>query len=166
MEINKDKFSHGMKTMLNGMAEVFDSLGGDGSTIANAVENINTPTGTEKNDAKNPPRTRQRKQSAADTAVSADDSGSTDEVSEAVQDEPVQEDTASDDAPADTPADTPDTAPSITLEDITKVIVAKLKKNRKNNATIEQLVKAYKVSTVSELPREKYEAFLTDLSEV
>lgn len=161
MEINKNKFSHGMKTMLNGMAEVFDSLGCDNAEIVNAVDAV---PAEEKNDAKNTTtRSRQRKRPAPDTAVSADDSGSADAVSDA-QDTATTENTSSNVAP-EADETQPDT-PSITLDDITKVIVAKLKQNRKKNTAIEQLVKAYNVNTVSELPAEKYEAFLTDLSEV
>ena len=58
------------------------------------------------------------------------------------------------------------TTPSITIDDITKVIVAKIKKKRDNNAKIGSLLKTYGVDKVSGLPPEKYEAFLTDISEL
>ena len=58
------------------------------------------------------------------------------------------------------------TTPSITIDDITKVIVAKIKKKRDNNAKIGSLLKTYGVDKVSSLPPEKYEAFLTDISEL
>ena len=53
-----------------------------------------------------------------------------------------------------------------TIDDITKVIVAKIKKKRDNNARIGALLKSYGVEKVSGLPSEKYEAFLTDISEL
>lgn len=56
--------------------------------------------------------------------------------------------------------------PSVTIDDITKVIVAKIKKKRDNNARIGSLLKTYGVDKVSGLPPEKYEAFLTDISEL
>lgn len=54
----------------------------------------------------------------------------------------------------------------VTTDDITKVIVAKIKQKRSNNAKIGQLLKTYGVEKVSSLPVEKYEAFLTDISQL
>ena len=62
--------------------------------------------------------------------------------------------------------DKPSPAPAVTIDDITKVIVAKIKKKRDNNARIGALLKSYGVEKVSGLPPEKYEAFLTDISEL
>jgi hypothetical protein len=55
---------------------------------------------------------------------------------------------------------------SVTVDDITKVIVAKIKQKRGNNAKIGQLLKSYGVDKVSSLPAEQYEAFLTDISQL
>lgn len=57
-------------------------------------------------------------------------------------------------------------APTVTVDDITKIIVRKIKQNRSNNEKIGQILKAYGVSKVSDLPPAKYEAFVTDLSAV
>ena len=70
------------------------------------------------------------------------------------------------DKPAEPAADKLTPAPSVTIDDITKVIVAKIKKKRDNNARIGALLKSYGVEKVSSLPPEKYEAFLTDISEL
>lgn len=59
-----------------------------------------------------------------------------------------------------------DAAPSVTQDDISRVIVAKIKQKRDNNAKIGKLLKAYGVSLLSELPQEKYEAFLNDISQL
>jgi len=59
-----------------------------------------------------------------------------------------------------------DTAPSVTQDDISRVIVAKIQQKRENNAKIGKLLKAYGVSLLSELPQEKYEAFLNDISQL
>ena len=53
---------------------------------------------------------------------------------------------------------------SITADDITKIIVKKIKQNRSNNQRIGQLLKTYGVERVSDLPETKYEAFVTDLA--
>ena len=71
------------------------------------------------------------------------------------------------DAPvADTAAGVEAPAPTITVDDITKIIVQKIKQNRSNNEKIGQILKAYGAAKVSELPTSKYEAFVTDLSAI
>lgn len=55
---------------------------------------------------------------------------------------------------------------TITKDEITAVIVAKIKKKRDNNEKIGQLLKAYGVAQLSDLPTEKYEAFLADVSQI
>lgn len=62
-------------------------------------------------------------------------------------------------------AATPSTV-TITKDDITAVIVAKIKKKRDNNEKIGQLLKTYGVAQLSDLPAEKYEAFLADVSQI
>ena len=57
-------------------------------------------------------------------------------------------------------------AVTITRDEITQVIVAKIKKKRDNNEKIGQLLKAYGVEQLSDLPTEKYEAFLVDVSQL
>ena len=54
----------------------------------------------------------------------------------------------------------------ITKDEITAVIVAKIKKKRDNNEKIGQLLKTYGVAQLSDLPAEKYEAFLADVSQI
>lgn len=57
-------------------------------------------------------------------------------------------------------------AVTITRDDLTAVIVGKIKKKRSNNEKIGQLLKAYGCKELSALPPEKYEAFLTDISQL
>ena len=57
-------------------------------------------------------------------------------------------------------------AVTITRDDLTAVIVGKIKKKRSNNEKIGQLLKAYGCTELSALPPEKYEAFLTDISQL
>ena len=77
-------------------------------------------------------------------------------------------DAAVDDAAADAVKDAPaeSAAPSVTQDDITKIIVQKIKQNRSNNEKIGAILKTYGVTKVSELPAVRYEAFLTDLSRI
>lgn len=85
------------------------------------------------------------------------------------------EDTSQKEEPPDKPTEPPaetSTAqqkpwvPILTKDDITSVIVAKIKQKRSNNEKIGQLLKAYGVGALSDLPAEKYEAFLTDISQL
>ena len=57
-------------------------------------------------------------------------------------------------------------AVTITRDDLTAVIVGKIKKKRSNNEKIGQLLKAYGCKELFALPPEKYEAFLTDISQL
>ena len=90
-----------------------------------------------------------------DGDAGADDAAVADQA-DAVEAEPEKEQTAPKDAHA----------PGITQDDITKIIVQKLKKDRTNNEKIGSILKTYGAAKVSELPAEKYEAFLTDLSQL
>ncbi len=55
-------------------------------------------------------------------------------------------------------------AVSVTPNDITRIIVRKIKQNKENNDKILMILKAYGVEKVSNLKPEKYEAFVTDLA--
>ena len=70
------------------------------------------------------------------------------------------------DMPAEPPIEQKPRVPILTKDDITSVIVAKIKQKRSNNEKIGQLLKAYGVGALSDLPAEKYEAFLTDISQL
>ena len=62
--------------------------------------------------------------------------------------------------------ETPHAAPTVTQDDITRIIVRKIKQDRSNNEKIGAILKAYGVAKVSDLPVTKYEAFLTDISQI
>ena len=68
------------------------------------------------------------------------------------------------DAPAEVTEETP--VSTISQDDITKIIVQKIKQNRSNNEKIGAILKTYGVTKVSDLPASKYEAFVTDLSAI
>lgn len=64
------------------------------------------------------------------------------------------------------PVQAPDQTQTVTVDDITKIIVRKVKQDRTNNEKIGAILKTYGVARVSELPTAKYEAFLTDISQL
>ena len=63
-------------------------------------------------------------------------------------------------------AETPPAVSTVTQDDITKIIVRKIKQDRSNNEKIGAILKTYGVAKVSDLPVAKYEAFLTDISQI
>lgn len=81
---------------------------------------------------------------------------------------PWNEDTGQKDTAPTQPQAGQKAAPAVTItkDDITAVIVGKIKKKRSNNEKIGQLLKAYGCKELSALPPEKYEAFLTDISQL
>lgn len=81
---------------------------------------------------------------------------------------PWNEDTGQKDTTLAEPQAEPKAAPAVTItrDDLTAVIVGKIKKKRSNNEKIGQLLKAYGVAQLSDLPAEKYEAFLADVSQI
>ena len=64
------------------------------------------------------------------------------------------------------PAPASEQTQTVTVDDITKIIVRKVKQDRTNNEKIGAILKTYGVARVSELPTAKYEAFLTDISQL
>ncbi len=65
-----------------------------------------------------------------------------------------------------TPSQAQTLIPTVTVDDITRIIVRKVKQDRSNNDKIGSILKTYGVARVSELPAAKYEAFLTDISQL
>ena len=64
------------------------------------------------------------------------------------------------------PVETTPAVSAVTQDDITKIIVRKIKQDRSNNEKIGAILKTYGVAKVSDLPAAKYEAFLTDISQI
>lgn len=55
---------------------------------------------------------------------------------------------------------------SLTSDDLIKVVTGKIKQNRANKDKILALLKSYGAAKVSDIPADKYEAFLTDVSQL
>lgn len=97
----------------------------------------------------------------------AEETSAADEAKEELSDFPVD---PADDLPfdVDTGQKEEPEQPAVTIskDDITSVIVAKIKQKRSNNEKIGQLLKTYGVGQLSELLAAKYEAFLADISQL
>ena len=143
--VDAELLSQGLKTAFTGIALVFDSLG-----ASRAADEIKAAQET----------------SPYPTISAASQVSSETEEKEKMEALPFDPEPKTPDKPAEPAADKLTPAPSVTIDDITKVIVAKIKKKRDNNARIGALLTSYGVEKVSSLPPEKYEAFLTDISEI
>ena len=162
ISVDVNRFGHGMETMLSGMSEVWGSLGVVSLPEYRAVptsEQGAKPDEAQKNEAKGQspaePNSGDRKDTSA-TVKPADKAAAQEDSTAAAEAIPEQQQEASEDM----------ASTSITLNDITSVIVARIKQNRSNSDVIQKLLKGYKVSKVSELKPEQYEAFMTDLAQI
>ncbi len=54
----------------------------------------------------------------------------------------------------------------LTADDLIKVVTGKIKQNRANKDKVLALLKSYGAAKVSDIPQDKYEAFLTDVSQL
>lgn len=54
----------------------------------------------------------------------------------------------------------------LTADDLIKVVTGKIKQNRANKDNVLALLKSYGAAKVSDIPQDKYEAFLTDVSQL
>lgn len=160
--VDARKLSQGLKMTFEGMAMVFDSIG-----VGTAVPTVKA------DDAK---ATIQADKSAEDEAggveepVSEEHTTAPDAEVHSAADDSVPSAAETLDA-ADVPAteaqsEVSEPTSAVSLDDITKIIVQKIKQNRSNNAKIGSILKTYGVAKVGDLPASKYEAFLTDLSAI
>ena len=113
-----------------------------------------------------PPVVEEQPQEPTEDAL-AEETSAADEAKEELPDFPVD---PADDLPFDVDtgqkAEPEQPAVTISKDEITAVIVAKIKQKRSNNEKIGQLLKTYGVGQLSELPAAKYEAFLADISQL
>ena len=174
--VDAGKLSQGLKTTFEGMAMVFDAIGTDVTLndIPGKAETVTKAKAKEADDGNGD--TKEPKDDAGTMDDHADGSGAvSDDTAEVAQEkEAIQEavesedeaqvegETQEKDAAQDEPEQAAET--SITLDDVTKIIVQKIKQNRSNNDKIGQILKTYGVAKVGELDQSKYEAFLTDLA--
>ena len=92
-----------------------------------------------------------------------------DDFEEIISEEELPSDTASEKQKAPAQQEQPpqkEQTSAITADDLTKIIVQKIKQNRSNSEKIGAILKTYGAAKVSELPSDKYEAFITDVSQL
>ena len=148
--VSWSKLTDGVGLVFAGVISMLEALdAGTARDIMNCISQGEKKEG-EANDAEDTGAGAVDGDTGADVAPVADTAA-------AVEEQPAQK---------EEPKEKASTALSVTQDDITKIIVQKLKKDRSNNEKIGAILKTYGVAKVSELPAEKYEAFLTDLSQL
>mgnify|MGYP002859606084 CR=1 FL=1 len=161
ISVDVNQFGHGMEKMLSGMSEVWGSLGVVSLPEYRAVptsEQGMKPGKVQKAEAKGQNATEPNSEDRKDTSatVKPTDKAAAQEAPEAEEAMVKQQQKASEDS----------VPSSISLDDITSVIVARIKQNRSNSDVIQKLLTGYKVSKVSELKPGQYESFMTDLAQI
>ena len=158
--VDARKLSLGLKMTFEGMAMVFDSLGVDAPTMkVEDVKVASAPAGTAEDKACGVEETVSEEHNTAPAAE--EHNPATEAELSAAKTEDTGEDTAAEAQP-----DASEPTSAVSIDDITKIIVQKIKQNRSNNAKIGSILKTYGVAKVGDLPASKYEAFLTDLSAI
>ena len=64
------------------------------------------------------------------------------------------------------PAKKQEPASELTADDLIRVVTQKIKQNRANKDKVLTLLKSYGAAKVSDIPQDKYEAFLTEVSQL
>ena len=154
--VDTRKLSQGLKLTFEGMAMVFDSLGVDMVAPQVKAEDMKSAVPAD--------------ESAEDKAGGVE--GIKSEEHNVAPDAEVQntateaETVGAAEAPSEAQPDASEPTSAVSLDDITKIIVQKIKQNRSNNEKIGSILKSYGVAKVGDLPASKYEAFLIDLSAI
>ena len=180
--IDAHKLSRGLKKTFEGISIIFDSLGinNEGllmpTSLAPSASSVGTAdtanTAASGNDAQTTIEVSGGKK--LNEAEQSENSGTLEAVEQVEQPAQVKEVAqAAQAAQAEGTEETPEVSEvsevseansSITYDDITKIIVEKIKQDTANNKKIEAIVNNYGVSMVSQLPKSKYEAFMAELA--
>lgn len=177
--VDAGKLSKGLKTTFEGVAMVFDSIGlpvqlgltmdlEDGvsdehsASVESTAPTESDAPATEKVAVKKKAKTDTKPEPASEPIPVAD---TQEEVLEELAPEAEPEQAATSET-KEAPVAKAASVSSITIDDITKIIVQKIKQNRKNNEKIGAILKTYEVARVGDLHPSKYEEFLTDLSAI
>ena len=193
--VDVGKLSEGLALTFTGVTKVFESLGADeipgfgtvstvevekaedvtdtaDTTATTSITDKKTTKATSKKPAKgqNEPETGEDEPAGKTDAEGAEpaveEADSTKETAQETTEAPVE---TSNDAPSeDTTAAVENSkgGSAFTVEDIMKIAAQKMTKDSSVTEKIGALVKTYGVATLKELPSDKLEAFMTDLTQI
>ena len=161
--VDARKRSHGLKMTFEGMAMVFDSIGVDVGVTAVKSDDAKTATPADPIDPADPAAD---KVSSVEEPVAEEHDTASQNMDTKAEPSATETVDAADAPDAEAQPDASEPTSTVSIDDITKIIVQKIKQNRKNNEKIGSILKTYGVAKVGDLPASKYEAFLTDLSAI
>ena len=161
--VDARKLSHGLKMTFEGMAMVFDSIGVDVGVTAVKTDDAKTATPADPIDPADPAA---EKVSSVEEPVAEEHDTASQNMDTKAEPSAAESVDAAYAPDAEAQPDASEPTSTVSLDDITKIIVQKIKQNRKNNEKIGSILKTYGVAKVGDLPASKYEAFLTDLSAI
>lgn len=157
--VDARKLSQGLKMTFEGMAMVFDSIGVDAAKL-----NVEVVKPEVQDDKAAEDKAGGVEETVSEEHNAAPDAEAKDTATEAETEDAAEGTTA--EAQSEAHPDASELTSAVSIDDITKIIVQKIKQNRKNNEKIGSILKTYGVAKVGDLPASKYEAFLTDLSAI
>ena len=161
--VDARKLSLGLKMTFEGMAMVFDSIGVDVGATAVKTDDAKTATPADPIDPADPAA---EKVSSVEEPVAEEHDTASQNMDTKAEPSAAESVDAADAPDAEAQPDASEPTSTVSLDDITKIIVQKIKQNRSNNEKIGSILKTYGVAKVGDLPASKYEAFLTDLSAI
>ena len=161
--VDARKLSLGLKMTFEGMAMVFDSIGVDVGVTAVKTDDARTATPADPIDPADPAA---EKVSSVEEPVAEEHDTASQNMDTKAEPSAAESVDAADAPDAEAQPDASEPTSTVSIDDITKIIVQKIKQNRKNNEKIGSILKTYGVAKVGDLPASKYEAFLTDLSAI
>ena len=155
--VDVNKLREALKHTFEGVTMLFDCIG------------LNVPVGEPVAESEEKPAQSSSAEGTVFTPV--EETSEEAPIVEAPIDEPTAEEPTAVETPEEKrqeepPAEMPPAVSTVTQDDITKIIVRKIKQDRSNNEKIGAILKTYGVAKVSDLPAAKYEAFLTDISQI
>ena len=155
--VDANKLREALKHTFEGVTMLFDCIG------------LNVPVGEPVAESEEKPAQSSSAEGTVFTPV--EETSEEAPIVEAPIDEPTAEEPTAVETPEEKrqeepPAEMPPAVSTVTQDDITKIIVRKIKQDRSNNEKIGAILKTYGVAKVSDLPAAKYEAFLTDISQI
>jgi len=161
----------GFREIFLGLARVFEGIS---EQLGGLQIEVNKPIkGLESVKRQKKPAV-EKKNAETTNANVTDKSGETEETDKTNESTLESADKTMDFPPSDTPpweeitpkAEVQTAKATLSKDDLTSVIVAKIKQNRSNNEKVVKLLNSYGYTALSDLPQEKYEAFLSDISQL
>ena len=157
------KLSVGLKTTFEGISAIFDSLGMrfDIQQVTENLTSNNAIPNTQVSEKQSPHGNSLSESNRITSMTETGGENTASNVSSEIREmtDTLEQVERNENIPSSKSAKS-----SISLDDITKVIVEKIKQNRGNREKIEAIVLNYGVSVISQLAEAKYEAFLAELA--